>query len=210
MRPPLVSFSVIKCLAAFLTLFRLRLRLKLQRFWWEDTWAAVALLCTVTSVGAVLVALETSEYFWSHKPDTYVLTIRSQMMMNQLSSLIRLMHTCLSVSYGMYIRIPYNALRDISMMLFITRFVRMSLMFSIIRIAYPDHLRRIALAVAACFFLCWATSLGLQAWWCVDNTRMLLGQAAHCVLPRSIIIFQATSTYFNKPRPQLPIYFCAS
>ncbi|KAF8550414.1 hypothetical protein OG21DRAFT_1446606 [Imleria badia] len=148
----LVSFSVIKCLTVILTLFRLRLRMKLQRFWWEDTWAAVALICTVISVGTVIAASGTNDYertLIADKIDAY-------------------------------------------MFICIVWFVRMSLMFSIIRITYPTLLRRIALAVAACFLLFWATTLGLQAWWCVDNTRALPGQAVHCVLPRSIIIFQVT------------------
>ncbi|KAF8121061.1 hypothetical protein EV363DRAFT_1366790 [Boletus edulis] len=55
-----ISFGVIKCLAVFLTLFRLGFRLKIRRFWWEDVWATVALLCTVASIISVFVVNGTS------------------------------------------------------------------------------------------------------------------------------------------------------
>ena len=40
-----IAFTVIDGLAVILTLFRLLFRLQIRRFWWEDVWATVAVVC---------------------------------------------------------------------------------------------------------------------------------------------------------------------
>lgn len=64
-----VGFSVAEGLAVLLTLFRLGFRLKIQRFWWEDVWAAVASVCTVVSITSVLIVSESGKYLQTHKPE---------------------------------------------------------------------------------------------------------------------------------------------
>lgn len=63
-----VTFDILRGLAVILTLFRLGFRWKIQRFWWEDWWAAVALLCAVVSSISALATFGTSKCFQSHKP----------------------------------------------------------------------------------------------------------------------------------------------
>lgn len=55
--PISVAFIVVKCLAVILTLCRLGFRIKIQRFWWEDVWAVIALLCTVVSIISSVLAV---------------------------------------------------------------------------------------------------------------------------------------------------------
>ncbi|KAH0828764.1 hypothetical protein J3R83DRAFT_3200 [Lanmaoa asiatica] len=70
----------------------------------------------------------------------------------------------------------------------------MSLIFSILRITPPTLLRRATLATAAWFFLVWAVTFGLETWWCLNSAKTLPGQTRpECVLPQSIVIFEATT-----------------
>ncbi|KAF8436557.1 hypothetical protein L210DRAFT_3452039 [Boletus edulis BED1] len=57
-----VAFSAIDVLAIVATLFRLVFRLRIRRFWWEDMWAAVMVVCGTTFVIAQLVAFKTANY----------------------------------------------------------------------------------------------------------------------------------------------------
>lgn len=43
----LVVCSVIQVLTVLVTVFRLGVRLKMRRLWWEDMWAGVAMVSTV-------------------------------------------------------------------------------------------------------------------------------------------------------------------
>ncbi|KAI9573116.1 hypothetical protein HD554DRAFT_2059157 [Boletus coccyginus] len=58
----LITSSVINGLMMILTLFRLLFRLQIQRFWWEDMWAAVMFVCGMTFIIAQLVYFETVNY----------------------------------------------------------------------------------------------------------------------------------------------------
>lgn len=42
-----IAFGILEGLAVLVTLCRLGFRLKIQRFWWEDGWAVIAVLFTV-------------------------------------------------------------------------------------------------------------------------------------------------------------------
>lgn len=64
-----VTFSIVKGLVVILTLFRLGFRLKIQRFWWEDLWAAVALLCTLVSIISAFAISRHSKCFHFPKPE---------------------------------------------------------------------------------------------------------------------------------------------
>ncbi|KAI9573081.1 hypothetical protein HD554DRAFT_1138068 [Boletus coccyginus] len=149
----MISFSIFKGLAVILTFFRLSFRLKIQRFWWEDMWAAVAVTCTIISIICVLVFTGTNNY-------------ESIFIAKRINGF---MFTCIIWS------------------------VRMSVIFSIIRIVSSTLYHRITLAMATWFFLSWVATLGLQEWWCANNTQALPENAPlNCVLPRFIIIFEMT------------------
>ncbi|KAH7907458.1 hypothetical protein BJ138DRAFT_970777, partial [Hygrophoropsis aurantiaca] len=45
-----VLATVLQCFAILLTFFRLWHRFSIQRFWWEDVWAAIAVLCSIASL----------------------------------------------------------------------------------------------------------------------------------------------------------------
>lgn len=119
--------------------------------------------------------------------------------MSQVSipSLTRSLHTCSQLSYGMYVHTSYNACCNVSITLFITRSVRMSLIFSIIRITLSALLRRITLAVAACFFIFWAITISLQTWWCTDHPGH-----SECMISRSVAIFGVTGKCFSECPPK--------
>ena len=92
-----------------------------------------------------------------------------------------------------YVTLPHRALCP-------HRSVRLSLIFSILRIPSSIPLRRVTFAVAASFVLFWATMLGLQAWWCNSYTETLSGDAISpsCVVPTFFVVFEVTSEYPNK------------
>lgn len=105
----------------------------------------------------------------------------------------------------MFVHTLYSASCNASMtLIFIVRSVRMSLIFSIIRITPSSTLlRHITLAAAALIFIFWATMIGLQTWWCMDHTILSGDVRPSCMLPRSILIFQVASKYFNECRSQV-------
>ena len=184
-----------------LTLFRLGFRLKIQRFWWEDVWAAVASLCALISVTSVLV--ETGKCFQTYNPEATPSTdhlvidrhestlIASKVKAYMYTSTIWCVHfiPCMLI----YVTLPHRALCP-------HRSVRLSLIFSILRIPSSIPLRRVTFAVAASFVLFWATMLGLQAWWCNSYTETLSGDAISpsCVVPTFFVVFEVTSEYPNK------------
>ncbi|KAF8129505.1 hypothetical protein EV363DRAFT_1399840 [Boletus edulis] len=57
-----IASSVFNGLAMILTLFRLFFRLRIERLWWEDMWAAVMLVCGMTFSIAQLISFETVNY----------------------------------------------------------------------------------------------------------------------------------------------------
>lgn len=57
----LVASGVIELLAALVTLFRLALRLRIRRLWWEDVWAAVAMVCAIAFAIVILVYFQTRQ-----------------------------------------------------------------------------------------------------------------------------------------------------
>ncbi|KAG9309601.1 hypothetical protein JVU11DRAFT_10262 [Chiua virens] len=76
--------------------------------------------------------------------------------------------------------------------------VRMSLIFSIIRITLWTHLRRIMLAVSACFFVVWVVALSLQIRCCLANPKasaLSASTRASCVIPLSVVVFEITTSF---------------
>lgn len=71
----------------------------------------------------------------------------------------------------------------------------MSLIFSIIRITHSTLQRRLTFAVAMCYVLFWATTMGLQAWYSTQISSKKI--PPDCILPRFIIIIEVTSTSVN-------------
>ncbi|KAH7922114.1 hypothetical protein BV22DRAFT_1017927 [Leucogyrophana mollusca] len=53
-----VVTSVLQCIAILLTIFRLWYRVSIRRFWWEDAWAAVAMICAIISLASYWVHLK--------------------------------------------------------------------------------------------------------------------------------------------------------
>ncbi|KAF8556094.1 hypothetical protein OG21DRAFT_1437615 [Imleria badia] len=148
-----IAFIVVQCLAVILTFFRLGFRFKIRRFWWEDVWAMVALVCTVVSIiDSVLAVSGTND-------EERILTAGR-------------------INVYIFLSVVWS--------------VRLSLIFSIIRITHATLQRRSALVVAACYFLFWITALGFQAWYSTRISPRKLGTPPDCVLPRFIIIIELT------------------
>ena len=53
-----LDFIVVEGLAILLTLFRLLFRLQIQRFWWEDVWAAVMIVCGIAFITGQLFSFD--------------------------------------------------------------------------------------------------------------------------------------------------------
>lgn len=73
------------------------------------------------------------------------------------------------------------------------RSVRLSLLYSIVRVGLPSSLlRNLMHVIGAIFVIIWASLVGLKTWWCVDNMESALG-LPRCHLSDSIAIFEVTS-----------------
>ncbi|KAG9309650.1 hypothetical protein JVU11DRAFT_10314 [Chiua virens] len=79
--------------------------------------------------------------------------------------------------------------------------VRMSLLYSVIRITSPlSTLHKLATIIAFLFFLCWAILIALKIWWCVDDTKSMLifgSLRPMCFLPSQITIFEMISHWIS-------------
>ena len=76
---------------------------------------------------------------------------------------------------------------------FIThRSVRMSLLYSIVRVISPStRLRTFARAISVPFIIVWVAILVLKVWWCAKTQQLAIGRSA-CHISSPIAIFQVT------------------
>ncbi|KAF8133390.1 hypothetical protein EV363DRAFT_1397623 [Boletus edulis] len=142
-------------LTVMVTLFRLAFRLKIQRFWWEDMWAAVAMVVVLGLCAPGLHSVTSSSL------DNFRLT--------HISGLISsYSFTCIVWS------------------------VRMSLLYSTIRVVLPSTVIRVVMRViGALFVVVWAVLIGLKTWWHVNNQVSTHGHRAWSLMD-SIEVFEAT------------------
>ncbi|KAH7924623.1 hypothetical protein BV22DRAFT_1012917 [Leucogyrophana mollusca] len=147
-----VLTTVLQCFAIILTLFRVWYRVSIRRFWWDDSWAAMASLC-----GTICLVSD-----WMH------VTART---------------------------------RDISVIgcwVYFFAFasvvwaVRMSILYSLARLIYPEkRSRRIVLSVAALFVILWGGIITERAYICGSSLRWYnSGKQTCCNLPASMDIYE--------------------
>ena len=56
-----VAYGVAQLVTVLVSLFRLAFRLKIGRFWWEDAWAAVAMVSTLAYATIDLISVQASQ-----------------------------------------------------------------------------------------------------------------------------------------------------
>ncbi|KAG6375956.1 hypothetical protein JVT61DRAFT_2833 [Boletus reticuloceps] len=146
-----IAYCIIQFATVMVTLFRLAFRLKIQRFWWEDMWAAVAM------VGMIAFSIVYSIY--SHT-NNFGLTHISGLISSYA-------FTCIVWS------------------------VRMSLLYSTIRVVLPSTVLRVVMRViGALFVVVWAALIGLKTWWHVNKKVFTHGHPAWSLMD-SIEVFEA-------------------
>ncbi|KAH7930234.1 hypothetical protein BV22DRAFT_83413 [Leucogyrophana mollusca] len=143
--------TVLQGLAILLTLFRLWYRFSIRRFWWEDTWAAVALLCGI----ALLVS------HWVQSVASPGIAI---------------------AAYWVYTFAFASVIWA----------VRLSVLFSITRLIYPDKVSRfVACVITTLFVLLWGGVVSSKAYWCGSNLSWYKRRA--CSMPRSLDIYELST-----------------
>ncbi|KAH7912491.1 hypothetical protein BJ138DRAFT_1004359 [Hygrophoropsis aurantiaca] len=134
----IVVTTVIQCIAMLITMFRLWFRLQMRRFWWEDTWALIALLFDI--VGLIS--------GWLYFP-TCAASCLSKCDACKLAAPGRL----LSVSWLVY-SVSFTC---------VVWAVRISILVSIMRIVYMStSLRHITYGIATLFSLLWGAVVALK------------------------------------------------
>ncbi|KAH7925356.1 hypothetical protein BV22DRAFT_444637 [Leucogyrophana mollusca] len=131
--------TVLQGLAILFTAFRLWYRVRIRRFWWEDTWALMALLCD-------LVGLASGWVYFSSCASSSVLkcVLCPQATRGQALNVSSLVYSFSFTS--------------------VVWSVRMSIILSILRIVYPSsHIRRITYGVATLFAVLWGVLMALKA-----------------------------------------------
>ncbi|EGO22985.1 hypothetical protein SERLADRAFT_471584, partial [Serpula lacrymans var. lacrymans S7.9] len=147
-----VLVTVIHGIALLATTFRLWLRFKMRRFWWEDAWATLALGLDVICVVATWTLVAADGGKQSH--------------------IISLWLTLLS-----YTCVIWSA--------------RMSIVFSIIRIAPPSAtFRRLTYAAAVVFFFMWATIFSAKAYLCGADRSWYQDPIIQCPLTLTIALIE--------------------
>lgn len=81
--------------------------------------------------------------------------------------------------------------------MFRTRAVRLSLLYSTVRVISPSSvLHKVTRVIAILFFLVWATLIALKTWWCVIHTKPTAAMGTErpvCVLPELTVLFELIS-----------------
>ncbi|KAH7890433.1 hypothetical protein F5I97DRAFT_29967 [Phlebopus sp. FC_14] len=143
-----IAMSVLEGLSLLLTLFRLWFRLRIQRFWWEDAWAAVSFVCGASFIVGVWIYI---------KADNEAALVAAWVCTAMFTSIVWA--------------------------------VRMSLIFSIIRIVVPTRrLRRLTYAISILFVLTWSSLMVVKALEC--GIRRNAKAKPACSLPKSVASFE--------------------
>ncbi|KAF8431746.1 hypothetical protein L210DRAFT_3559338 [Boletus edulis BED1] len=146
--------SVLQSIGILLSLFRLWFRLQIQRLWWEDAWAFIACICSITVLASE----------WVYLKGDWGVSV---------------------VGFWVY-SMSFNS---------VVWAVRMSILYSVARIAHPtQYMRRMVTALSVLFTLMFLAFTAMKLWWFIHDLSWLKRTGFYTRpspgLPRSMYIYE--------------------
>lgn len=175
-------------------MWRIYIRLKIHRFWWEDGWAVILLFTGLLWMIAQWVFLLSSKH---PRVANYDCKATHDRYLDGLTSIINswiysISFTCIMTSVFIHVRCCDPFLRSAF------RLVRMSVLFSIIRIAHGSpRLLKFTYTCVAFFAVCWAILVTMKIVQCASDPswqhRIPESGKSFCLVKVQFSVFKFTS-----------------
>lgn len=187
--------SVLQLIGILLSLFRLWFRLKIQRLWWEDAWSLVACVSAIAVLTAEWMYLEGGTYQILFLPGHRAFNLRmSDWQVSVVGFWIySVVFTCV-IWYATH-HSAYGSLKPSA-----SRAVRMSILYSVARIAHSTkRMRRMVTALAALFSVFFLSFTAMKVWWFSHDLSWLEQPSFYTKpaswMPYSLCVYELCSKY---------------